>query len=109
MDSKHIDIIVEAAKEFEKLAEGNPEAKVRNRGDCVFSASHPKVTDNKDHFPVNNEGQAHSALSYANGFSAAPPWYSGSLSSLVNAVARKVHSKYPGIQLSDKSKNPGKD
>lgn len=110
MSENLADLILAVANEFEeKLAKDNPGAKVRNRGDCVFSAEHPKVTDNKDHFPLNDEGQAHSALRYANQFKTAPSWYSGSLQSLVSAVARKVHSKFPGIEMSEKSTKPGKD
>lgn len=94
--------LFDLAGEFEKLA-------AADRGDCVFPAGHPKVKDNKDHFPVNNEGQARNALARASQYSSAPPWFSGDLQSLVNSVRRKVHSKYPSIELSDKSKRPGKD
>lgn len=104
--SQLIDFICQAADEFEKLAKG--EAKVRSRGTCVFPAEHSSVKDNKDHFPINSEAQARNALARANQYSSAPEWYSGSLSSLVNAVSRKVHSKYPGIQQSEASKKPGK-
>lgn len=104
--SQLIDLIYQAADEFEKLAKG--EAKVRSRGTCVFPAEHSSVKDNKDHFPINNESQGRNALARANQFSSAPPWYSGSLSSLVNAVSRAVHKKYPGIEQSEASKKPGK-
>ena len=102
------DELLNLADTFEKLAKEDPKAKVRNRGTCVFPAEHPKVKDNKDHFPINNEAQARDALGRANQFSSAPEWYSGSLQSLVNAVARKVKSKYPGIEVSEKSTKPGK-
>ena len=104
--SQLIDFICQAADDFEKLAKG--EAKVRSRGTCVFPAEHSSVKDNKDHFPINSEAQARNALARASQYSSAPEWYSGSLSSLVNAVSRKVHSKYPGIQQSEASKKPGK-
>jgi hypothetical protein len=103
-----VDLIYQTAEEFFKLAKDDPKAKVRNRGTCVFPAEHPNVTDNEDHFPINNEDQAKNALSRANQFSEAPSWYSGSLTSLVNAVARKVHGKYPGIEISEEAKKPGK-
>jgi hypothetical protein len=91
----------------EKIA-AKQKIKARNRGTCVFPAEHPKVKDNKDHFPINSESQARNALARANQYSSAPEWYNGSLENLVNAVARKVHGKYPGIKVTEKSKNPGK-
>lgn len=101
--------IASAADYFEKLAKKlDPDAKVRNRGTVVFSADHPKVTDNKDHFPLNDEDQARNALAQASKFKKVPKWYSGSLESLVKAVAKKVHSKYKGIEVTEKSTNPGK-
>lgn len=88
------------AKEKKKL---DPKAKVRNRGNVVFPASSCK--DKKDHFPINNEAQARNALARSHQYSKVPSWYSGSLSSLQEAVRRKVHSKYPGIESSkEKSK-----
>jgi len=104
----YIDLIVETAKEFEKLSSGDPSAKVRNRGNCVFLAESSSVKDNKDHYPINNEAQARNALARASQHTVVPDWYSGSLASLVNAVARKVHSKYPSIKLTEKAKKPGR-
>lgn len=99
-----------AADIFLKIAKKlDPKAKVRNRGTVVFPADHPKVTDKKDHFPINNEAQARNALARANQFSKAPEWYKGSLQSLVSAVAKKVKGKYKGIEVSKKSTKPGKD
>jgi len=83
-------------------------AKVRNRGDCVFPQASPKVEDNKDHFPINKEGQARNALARANQYKSAPKWYKGSLESLVKAVARVVHKKYPDIKVSKAAEVPGK-
>ncbi len=86
----------------------DPKAAVRSRGKCVFPAEHPKVKDDKDHFPITNKAQAQNALARANQFSKAPEWYSGSLESLVNAVARAVKKHYPGIEVSEAAKKPGK-
>lgn len=82
--------------------------KSQKRGDCVFPHTSKKVKDNKDHFPINSESQARNALSRANQYDKSPPWYDGSLKDLVSAVARKVHSKYPDIEVSEASKKPGK-
>lgn len=89
------------ADQYEKLA-------AESRGDCVFKANTGKNKSNKDHFPINDEDQARNALSRASDYHSAPPWYNGDLQSLVSAVARKVHGKYPGIKETSKSKTPGK-
>lgn len=88
--------------------EKNPKAALRNRGTVVFPAGSSKVKDDKDHFPINSESQARNALARASQYSKAPPWFKGSLSELVKTVQSKVESKYKGIEVSDKSKKPGK-
>lgn len=100
-----------ASASLEKLAKEkkkDPKAKTRNRGTVVFPAESSSVKDDKDHFPINNEAQARNALARANQYSSVPSWYKGSLKSLVEAVARKVKSKYPGIEVSKKATKPGK-
>lgn len=86
----------------------DPKAAVRSRGLCIFPAEHPKVKDDKDHFPITNKAQAQNALARASQYSKAPEWYKGSLESLVNAVARAVHKHYPSIEVSKAGKTPGK-
>lgn len=86
----------------------DPKAGVRNRGDVVFSAESSSVKDDKDHFPINTEKEARSALGYANKYSSAPPWYDGSLDTLVKKVASEVKSKYPSIDVSPAASKPGK-
>jgi len=100
--------LTKTAKGKKEKKDKDPKAKTRNRGDCVFPAGSSKVKDDKDHFPINSEAQARNALARANQYSASPPWYSGSLQSLVSAVSRAVHKKYKGIEVSKKSKKPGK-
>lgn len=99
--------ILKLADNFEKIA-NNGKVKARSRPSPVFPSTHPKVKDNKDHFPLGNENQARNALARANQYDNAPEWYSGSLSELVKAVSRAVKSKYPAIDVSEKSKKPGK-
>lgn len=89
-----------AVKDKKKL---DPKAKVRNRGTVCVPASSAK--DKKDHFPINSESQARNALARVHQYSAAPPWYGGSLKSLQELVSRKVHSKYKGIGKSEKKKS----
>ena len=100
--------ILQRMEMFESLAKDSKKtdskAKVRNRGDVVFPAESSKTKDDKDHFPINNENQARNALSQAGKYTTAPPWYNGSLKSLVDAVKRKVHSKYKGIEVSKSNK-----
>ena len=86
----------------------NPRAHLRNRGTVVFPAESRSVKDDKDHFPINNEAQARNALARANQYSSAPPWYTGSLESLVRKVAGAVHKKYPGIKISKSATRPGR-
>jgi hypothetical protein len=90
----------------QKVSEAKKKEKAR--GAFIFPKSHPKVKEG-DHFPINTEGRARNALARANQYSKAPSWYRGSLSELVNTVARAVKRKYPGIEVSKKSKKPGKD
>lgn len=93
---------LEAYAEKKEKHKRDPKAKVRNRGTVVFPAESSK--DHQDHFPINDEDQARNAWSRAHQYSKAPSWYSGSLKSLQDAVKRKVHSKYPGIEFEDKKK-----
>jgi hypothetical protein len=84
-------------KEKKKL---DPKAKIRNRGIVCIPAE--QALDHKDHFPINDEGQARNALSRSHQYSSAPSWYKGSLKGLQDLVSRKVHSKYPGIGKAEK-------
>jgi len=116
--SVKIDKLLGKVESFEKLAQQSlvaeakkekkldPKAKVRNRGTVVVPAE--KAKDKKDHFPINDEDQARNALARVNQLKKSPEWWSGSLQSLVNAVTRKVHSKYPKIEISEEAKKPGK-
>ena len=86
----------------------DPKAKLRNRGDVVFPAESPKVTDDKDHFPINNKNQARNALARANQYSSSPKWYKGKLTDLVKKVANAVKRKYKDIDVSKAAEKPGK-
>lgn len=101
--------IADAADQFMKLAaEVSAKTKVKGRSTAIFPADSSKVLDEKEHFPINSENQARNALARVNQYKKVPSWYKGSLQSLVDTVARKVHSKYKGIEISEKSTNPGK-
>lgn len=81
----------------------DPKAKVRNKPDPIFDDKNPKVTDAKDHFPINTIGRARNALARANQFTKAPKWYKGSLEQLKKKVASAVHKAYPEIQITKKA------
>lgn len=98
-------LIIEAKKKEKKKLD--PKAKVRNRGTVCVPASSAK--DKKDHFPINDEGQARNALARVHQYSSVPSWYGGSLKSLQSLVSGKVHSKYPSIGKSDKKKKSSLD
>jgi len=96
------------AKEKEKKKK---KPKAKDRGYVVFKATDNDVNDNKNHFPLNSAGQARSALSYANVYKKSPPWYDGSLKSLLkkvaDAVKRRSKEKGWGIEVSPASYKPG--
>jgi len=91
---KYLDNRVNNPLEDEELDEE------KERGDFIFPP---------DHFPINTIGRARNALSRASQYSSAPPWYKGSLESLVKTVQRRVKSKYPSIDTTEKSAKPGKN
>jgi len=93
-------------KESETVEEAkkDPKAEVRNRGNVVFPAGSKSVKDDKDHFPINNIGQARNALARVNQYSSAPKWYTGSLDTMKKKVASAVHAKYPSIKISKAAK-----
>lgn len=74
----------------------------------MFNSTHPKVTDDKDHFPIDTVGRGRNALSRVNQYSEAPSWWSGSVKSLQSAVVSAVKKKYPEIKISDEAKKPKK-
>jgi len=104
--------LVAIAEKFELLANelikiakkdnsrSDPKAKTRNRGKCVFPAEHSKVKDNKDHFKINNAGQARNALARAGQYNKVPPWFKGSLEQLKNSIQRAVKQHFPSIEVS---------
>lgn len=95
-----------AKKETKKL---DPKAHDRNRGDVVFPAESKSVSDRKDHFEINDIGQARNAIARSHQYTSVPPWYRGSLKSLQDAVKKKVHSKYPSIEIAEKKKKACSD
>lgn len=89
---------------IQKMAKEKP--KYQKKGECIFSSDHPKVLDNKDHFPINTLDQARNALARVNQYEEAPPWYDGSLQSLLKTVVRAVQSKYEDMEVSEEASKP---
>jgi hypothetical protein len=85
------------------------EDKYKQEPSPIFSAKSKKITDKKDHFPINTVARARNALARVNQFSEVPDWYDGSLKELVNAVVSAVKKKYPSIEVSKAASKPGKD
>lgn len=99
---KKVSQILKAAECFEKLAK-------ESRINFIFPANHPKVNDNKGHYPLGNVAQARNALARASQHKEVPEWWKGSLKELVSSVARKVKKEYPSIEVSEAAKKPGKN
>lgn len=76
-------------------------AEVRNRGKVVFPAESKYVSDDKDHFPINDIGQARNALARAGQYSSKPEWFNGSLELLKTKVKNKVKREYPSIEVTE--------
>lgn len=106
----HTDLANEVDEVLTAVAAKKPKAKakVRSKGKVVFDSTHPKVKDNKDHFPINSVAQARNALARANQFSKTPEWFKGTLKEFVNSVVKAVKKHYPSIEVSEKAKKPGK-
>jgi hypothetical protein len=81
----------------------------RNRANPAIPSAHPKVTDNRDHFPLGSLTQARNALARVNQFKKRPEWWDGTLQELVNIVVKSVKRKYPSITVSIASTRPGRD
>lgn len=105
--SKFINKVAILSEEFLKEAKKGKKKKDLPETSFIFPKEHPNVTKG-DHFPIDTIGRARNALARANQYSKAPKWYKGSLQSLINAVRRAVKKRYPNIELTQKSKKPGK-
>jgi hypothetical protein len=93
MSSRLVKAANRAEQALSKLAK-----KDKGHTGFVFPKTHPKVTDNKDHFPISDERHGRSALQEMAKYKKVPSWYSGSLEGLRSAISRAVHSKHPGIK-----------
>lgn len=61
----------------------------------------PNVRDNQDHYPLDTIGRARNALARVMQYKGKkPPWWKGSLASLIVQVKRRVKAAYPYIKVS---------
>ena len=91
-----IDRALDAGAGFNEAKE-DPKAKARNRGDVIFPCESIKVKDNKDHFPINTEAQAKTALKRVKEYKSVPKWFDGDLKALVEKVTTATQKKYTNI------------
>lgn len=89
----------EPTKVYEEMTDRphDPGAEVRNRPSPVFPSNHPKVKDDRDHFPIDTIERARNALARVGQYESAPSWWKGSLIELKEAVAGAVKEKHPSI------------
>jgi hypothetical protein len=88
-------------EEIIKEGKKDPKAKVRNKPEPIFGDKSSKVTDDKDHFPINTKARARNVLARAGAFKDNPPkWYKGTLSAFQKAVKSAVKKAYPDIEIS---------
>lgn len=92
------------AKACEPIIAKRKTVKKRSRGTCVFQNTHPKVKDNKDHFPINDLAHAQNALARVEQYDSVPSWYDGTLGGLQSAVRRAVYGKFPGLKSRKKER-----
>ena len=83
----------------ELVKESDPQADVRTRGTVVFDAKDADITDDADHFPINDADQARNALSRASqsDFS----WYKGTKEEGIAKIKRAVKKAFPSIDVTD--------
>lgn len=102
------DKLISLADLFQDLAQdqllivAEEKKKVKNKGKFVFPADSSKVNNHKDYYPINSMDQAKASLSQSNKLTSAPSWFSGSLTSLQEAVRKAVHKAFPAIEINKK-------
>ena len=70
--------------------------KEKQASPCVFPKSHPRVKDNKDHYPIPDLAHGSNALSRCQ--QDIGSWFDGTAEELRAAVHRAVYRKFPGLK-----------
>jgi hypothetical protein len=68
----------------------------KQKAHCIFPKNHPKVKDNKDHYPIPDLSHAQNAL--ARSHQDIGSWFDGSAKELQNIVKLAVYKKFPGLK-----------
>lgn len=63
----------------------------------IFPATSDKVNDNKNHYAINTEDQAKTALERVKECKDAPSWFKGTLDEMTKIVESTISSKYPTL------------
>lgn len=58
-----------------------------------------RILDTREHFPIENENQAQSAVHRVSNLRQVPAWYSGTVSTLQKEVFLGVAARYPNIRI----------
>ena len=95
--------ILELATDFEEQTTSGltsiakKEEKPATKGKFALPANHSKVTDSKDHYPLNSEKEGHVALTATKKLNTLPSWFKGSLEELKSAVQKAVKKAFPKL------------
>ena len=82
-------------------------AKIIPAGDdrpaAIFPSTHPKVNDDKDHYPIPDKVHGKNALGRLSEFKGSKPsWWDGTPEELKNTILRAVKEKFPSMNVDDK-------
>ena len=61
------------------------------------TTNNPKVTDDKDHYPINSTTQAKNLAQKINDLTEKPSWWKGTLNQLKNTVMKCIKQTYPKL------------
>ncbi len=94
-------MVIEKTMTLRKEPPADDKPCAASRGRVICDSAHPNVIDEQDHFPINDENQARSALARVNQLDAAPKWWNSTLDHLKAAVASAVLNSYPTLNVSE--------
>jgi hypothetical protein len=95
--------LLELASDFEEqttsglTSVAKKDEKPAVKGKFALPSTHLKVTDSKDHYPLNSEKEGHAALTATKKLNTLPSWFKGSLEELKSAVQKAVKKAFPKL------------
>jgi hypothetical protein len=97
VEAEDLDVV---SNTIEKMAGKIPAGD--DRPAAIFPSTHPKVNDDKDHYPIPDETHGRAALQRLSEFKGSKPsWWDGTPEELKNAIVRAVKGKFPGMKVDD--------